>query len=308
MKKFISKLLLFSILISGIVLIMLSRYGGYVDYFYNKVASPRQSALIIGESRSFQGLQPAVINENLKGDFDLPIFNYSFTLSQATYGDGFLNSIKGKVKQTTRNGLFILSIQPWLMAEREGDTIEKGVFFEKNLPPHNMKSVAMNPNIEYFFKNYSYFHFKAIIKRTSKVHDDGWLEESNIPQDSILLNLWKQEQIKMYKGFATHWKKSKYRFMYLEKTIEFLKQYGTVVLVRIPCSKAIIAIEEQFWKGFDNDMKSLALKNQIQYVNYTMVENPYYSYDGVHLDKNSGVAFSKSLCDSIKKFKKLKTK
>ncbi|WP_310377803.1 hypothetical protein [Flavobacterium sp.] len=307
MKKFIIKLLLFSILISGIVLIMLSRYGGYVDYFYNKVSSPRQSALIIGESRSFQGLQPAVINENLKGDFDLPIFNYSFTLSQATYGDGFLKSIKGKVKQTTRNGLFILSIQPWLMAEREGDTIEKGIFFEKDLPPHNMSFFAMNPNFEYFFKNYSYFHFKAIIKRTSKVHDDGWLEESNIPKDTILLNQWKQEQIKMYKGFADHWKKSAYRFMYLEKTIEFLKQHGTVVLVRIPCSKAIIAIEEQFWNGFDNDMNALAQKNQIQYVNYTLVENSYYSYDGVHLDKNSGAAFSKSLCDSIKSFNKLKT-
>ena len=79
MKKFITKLLVFTILITAIILFMLSRYGGYVDYFYNKLASPRQHSLIIGDSRSFQGIQPAVVNENLKNQFELPMYNYSFT-------------------------------------------------------------------------------------------------------------------------------------------------------------------------------------------------------------------------------------
>ena len=303
MKKFILKIIVFSILITGIILFMLSRYGGYVDYFYIKFTSPKQHSLIIGDSRSFQGIQPSVINDNLKNQFELPMYNYSFTLAQTAYGESLLNSIKLKVDENTKNGLFILSVQPWLLAKREKDDFENGVYFEDDCPPNNMRFASMNPNIEYFFKNYSFFHFKAAFRKNSIVHNDGWLEESNLTKDTVTLNLWKKKQIGLYKGFINKWEKSQYRLDKLSETVAFLKKHGTVIIIRMPNSKPILALENKFWKDFDSNVIQIAAKNKVKYINYTQIDNPFYSYDGVHLDKHGGYQFTKSLCDSIKNLK-----
>ena len=227
---------------------MLLRYGGYVDYFYNKLASPRQHSLIIGDSRSFQGIQPAVINENLKSQFELPMYNYSFTLAQTAYGESLLRSIKLKINENTKNGLYILTVQPWILAKRDKDDFENGIYFEDKFPPNNINFASMNPNIEYFFKNYSYFHFKAAFRKNSIVHEDGWLEESNLVTDTATLNIWKKKQIGLYKGFINKWEKSQYRLDKLSEIIAYLKKHGTVVMVRMPSSKPILALENKFWK------------------------------------------------------------
>jgi hypothetical protein len=304
MKKFLVRLLVFSILISSIILFLLHRYGGYVDYFYNKCASPRQSAIIIGDSRSFQGLQPSVFNDNLSKDFDLPMYNFSFTLAQVSYGESLLNGIKAKINAKTKNGLFVLSVHPYILSQRDKDDFEKGIYFEESFPPGNMKYLAMNPNIEYFFKNYDYFHFKAVIRKNSIVHNDGWLEEYNLPKDTATLSEWKKNQIKLYGGFKSKWKKSNYRIEQLSQTIKFLKNHGTVVLVRMPCSTNIVAIEKEYWHDFNSNITKVASENKVQYMDFTKNSSEYKTYDGVHLDKVGGQKFTKAVCDSILKFKK----
>ena len=181
MKKFLIKSILFFVLVVGIISIILITSGGYIDYFYEKFTTPKAKSLILGDSRSMQGIQPSVINKYFKtSDFELPIMNYSFTIAQIAYGPLYLESIKKKLDQNTTNGLFIITVNPWILSERENDDLENGVFFEKGMPPHNMKFVNLNPNFEYVIKNFNYFHFRSIISRTSKMHKDGWLEESAI--------------------------------------------------------------------------------------------------------------------------------
>lgn len=304
MKKFLVRLLVFSILITSIILFLLYRYGGYVDYFYNKCASPRQSAMIIGDSRSFQGLQPSVFNDNLSNDFDLPMYNFSFTLAQVSYGESLLSSIKSKINSETKNGLFILSVHPYILSQRDKDNFEKGIYFEESFPPGNMNYLAMNPNVEYFFKNYDYFHFKAVIRKNSIVHDDGWLEEYNLPKDTTTLADWRKNQIELYGGFKSKWKKSDYRIEQLSQTIKFLKNHGTVVLVRMPSSDNIVAIEKEYWQDFNSDITKVASENKVQYLDFTKNLSDYNTYDGVHFDKNGGKKFTKAVCDSILKFKK----
>jgi hypothetical protein len=304
MKKFLLRLSFFSLLVISIILFLLYRYGGYVDYFYNKCASPRQSSMIIGDSRSFQGLQPFVFNDNLSKDFDLPMYNFSFTLAQISYGESLLNSIKAKINSKTENGLFVLSVHPYILSQREKDDFEKGIYFEESFPPGNMNYLAMNPNVEYFFKNYDYFHFKAVIRKNSIVHDDGWLEESNLPKDPKILATWKKKQIELYGGFKNKWKKSDYRIKQLIQTIKFLKKHGTVVLVRMPSSDNIVEIENEYWQYFNLDITKLAIENNVQYLDFTKNNSDYKTYDGVHLDKVGGQKFTKSVCDSILKFMK----
>mgnify|MGYP003644316077 FL=1 len=299
MKKFLIKSILFFVLVVGIISIILITSGGYIDYFYEKFTTPKAKSLILGDSRSMQGIQPSVINKYFKtSDFELPIMNYSFTIAQIAYGPLYLESIKKKLDQNTTNGLFIITVNPWILSERENDDLENGVFFEKGMPPHNMKFVNLNPNFEYVIKNFNYFHFRSIISRTSKMHKDGWLEESNLPKDTVMLNLWKQKQIALYSDYSSKWKKSNFRLNGLEELIKYLDSFGYVVLLRMPIDEKIISIENKFWNNFDVDIKEVALKTNVKYLNLSH-DNKYTTYDGNHLDKYGGVVFTKELCDSI---------
>ena len=194
MKTFLIKSLSFLIVIILLISLFLYNYGGYVDYFYNKFTTPKAASIIIGDSRALQGIQPQIINDVLKNEeFELPMFNYSFTIAQSLIGPIYRKSILKKIDSNTRNGLFIISINPWMLGSKKENNNYKGEFKEAGTPPHNMSIVSMNPNFEYLLKNYNYFHFKAVFKKKSYLHKDGWLEENNLPTDTIIFKDWKKK-------------------------------------------------------------------------------------------------------------------
>lgn len=160
MKKFLLKIALFTVIIAAIILFILKKYSGYVDCFYGKVSSPSQTSLIIGDSRSFQGIQPRIIDSALAKKFELPILNFSFTIKQMAYGDAWLKTIKKKVNPKTKNGLFILSVHPWVLSERDEDDFKNGKYYEVDLPPNNLHFVNLNPNVEYFLRIMNIFILK----------------------------------------------------------------------------------------------------------------------------------------------------
>lgn len=293
MKRFLVRLSVFAAIVSVIVLGLLRFAGGYVDYFYVKFTSPVQQSLILGDSRSFEGIRPDVLDENLDGKFP-SVFNYSFTMGQAAYGDAYLESVKRKLDPATKNGLFILNVQPWLLAQRTSDNPKTGEYFEADLPPHNMRFVNMDPNIEYVFRNHSFFHFKAAFRRVTKTHENGWLEETNIPKDSLSRANLKKETIAQYEGFARDWKPSGYRLQKLQETIAFLEHYGEVVLVRMPVSEEIVSIEEKFWSGFSLQMRMISARKGAKFLDYSDSAK-YRTFDGIHLEGETCREFTKDL-------------
>jgi len=310
MKKFLLKCLAFFGIVLSIMTVVLVFYGGYVDYFYEKFTTPKASSLILGDSRSLQGIQPRILNEYFEeSDVELPMLNYSFTLKQIAYGAPYTESVKRKLDTNTKNGLFILSVHPFILSSRDREINEesKGVFFEAEMPPHNMKHIDMNPNYEYIYKNFNYFHFRGIFRKSSKVHKDGWLEERNLTDNVSILDTWKKNQISKYKTFAKKWIKSEIRLTHLEELIQYLKRYGNVILVRLPVDKEIIHIEKEYWADFDLEMEVLSSKNRVAYINFNTIENTFKTYDGLHIDKFAGVSFTNTLCDSIKKYVDIKT-
>lgn len=302
MKKFVLKIILFT---TGTLLILsfiLMNYGGYVDYFYQKFTVPKQTSFILGDSRSLQGIQPRIFNQELKNsDYDLPMFNYSFTIAQIAYGKPYTESIMKKLQPST-NGLFIVSVHPWLFTEREGDDLKNGIYAERNAPPNNMQFVNVNPNFEYFVKNFKFFHFRSIIRKTANLRKDGWLEESNLPKDSTNLIEWKDNQVNLYKDLSKRWTKSEIRMNDFINLINILQKNGGVVLVRMPVDSKILTVENDFWRNFDNQMHSVSSQQNIKYLNFSE-NNKYRTYDGNHLDKIGGAIFTKELCDSIKMMK-----
>ena len=303
MKKLIYKSILFISVICCFYAVVLVRAGGYVDHFYEKFTTPKHRSLILGDSRSFQGIQPAIIDDYFrKTGYELPMLNYSFTIAQISYGPAYLKSIQNKLDSGARNGLFILTLNPWVLAQREGDDFTKGVFWETDKPPHNMNNVSMSPNFEYLIRNYGYFHFRTIFRRTAKLHKDGWLEERTLGARAMDVRVkrdWTQKSMDMYNTFTTKWKKSDYRLDQLDKTIQFLQHHGKVVLVRMPIDANIELIEDRFWSNFNGDINRLARSHSVQYLDFSK-QNRFQTYDGNHLDHSGGAVFTKELCKRIR--------
>lgn len=303
MRKFALKLSVFSILVTAAIVLLLEFCGGYVDYFYPKVSSPRQTSLIIGDSRSVEGIRPAIIDQKLSHDFNLPMFNYSFTIAQATYGDCYLESIKKKLEPDSGNGLFIVSVNPWMFLKRDGDDYANGKFFEADSPPHNLNFPSLRYNPEHFFKNYEFVHFSTVFTRAGKTHRDGWFEDRKVSNDPKVRSELEHGQVKLYTGMGKRYQVSQYRLNKFKETIAYLKQKGTVVVVRMPVNESILDIERRLRPDFDRDIESITQSAKVPYVNYTKTPNGFSTFDGVHLDIDASASFTKQLCDSILKYK-----
>ena len=280
------------------------KFGGNIDYFYVKFTTPKAKSMIVGDSRSMQGIQPRVINEQFKNmNLELPIFNYSFTVAQAPIGPLYNESIERKLDKSSNKGIFIISMTPWMLASYKNNSNEKGEFREADEPPHNMYFVNVNPNYEYLLKNLNYFHFKALFRKTTTMHEDGWLEENNPPNSPETFEIWKKNQSKMFDKMIDEYKVSSYRLDMLYVLIKKLKKYGSVYVVRMPIDRDFVEKERLFYPDFDEDMKDVCQTNNIPYINFNQSDatNVFKTYDGHHLDKEGGSEFTAVLCDSIAK-------
>ncbi|MDH7446576.1 hypothetical protein [Aquimarina sp. 2201CG14-23] len=300
MRVLILKLGLFSIICLSILTFVLMSYGGNVDYFYEKFTTPKAKSMIIGDSRSFQGIQPSVMNEYFEGKgYDIPMLNYSFTIAQAIIGPLYNESILKKLDDTADNGIFIISITPEMLTSHIDYDNKKNEFREDGQPPHNMNFVDVNPNYEYLVKNLSFFHFKAMFRKSSTVHKDGWLEESNLPTNPEIFADWKKGQIDLFLRDREKYPLSDVRIKSLNTLIQELEKHGNVYLIRMPISKEFLGYEEKYYPGFDALVNSISKTHNVPYFDFNKKEKIYETYDGHHIDKFSGKEFTKNLCDLI---------
>lgn len=303
MKTFIVKSLLFFTIIVTLLGLYLINYGNYIDYFYNKFTTPKFKSLIVGDSRGLQGIRPKIIDNELRNmNFELPILNYSFTIAESHIGELYRKSILKKLDNNAKNGLYIISITPWMLSSKRDNNNYHGEFKESNKPPHNMIDVSMNPNFEYFIKNYDHFNFKGVFRKNSNLHMDGWLEAKNLPKDSITFKKWKGTQLNIFKGFTEKYIVSEYRKKSLDTLIKNLKKHGRVVLVRSPVDKDMLDLENSFFPNFNSFLKNITKTNKIQYFNFNQskINLNFQTYDGHHLNKHGSKLFTQLLCDSIK--------
>ncbi|QLG46690.1 hypothetical protein [Costertonia aggregata] len=305
MKKLLIKMSFFLLLCLGITCFFLLAYGANIDYFYNKFTTPKAKSMIIGDSRSLQGIQPQVINDFFESNkYELPMFNYSFTIAQAIIGPPYNESIERKLDENAKNGLFILSLTPEMLTSKIGFDNANDEFREADQPPHNMSFVSMNPNFEYLFKNSRFFNFKAAFRKKATLHKDGWLEESNLPKDTLVLNKWKKGQIASFLKDRDKFYISRIRLRNLDTLIKKLQNHGEVFVVRMPIDKDFLLLEKKYYPEFNRLIDSITTKNTIKYFDFNLYKGkmPYQTYDGHHINKYDGKKFTRDLCDSILKY------
>jgi len=297
MKTFIYKLLIFAgLTFIGIfaILTFIDRMDYSDDIGYKRVISKGEKSLIIGTSRSAQGVIPSIINTELATNkYDLPIFNFSFNLGMSPYGEAYYKAIKRKIgTNTNNNSLLIIAVDPWCLS------MEKGL--DKDGPRE--EDLILGKLLFYHRPNYQYLFTQCqpnewFKNKICKMHNDGWLEV-NAPMDDASRKDALKRKLDDYKDYKIT--KSDYRIYWLKKTIELCKLNGTVFLIRVPTSPEIYSMEVCQWEKFDEDMIQLSEEMSVEYISFMSDLSKYRTTDGNHLYKDDAKLFTKSLCDSIK--------
>ena len=299
MGRFFIKLFIFLALCYSSIHWISSRADGNTDNFYLKFTTPPKVSLILGTSRASQAIMPSILNSILKNE---DMYNFAFTGDNSPYGKAYLTCIKRKLKSNSKNGLFILSVDPWSISCNAEEMLNPNSFKENNLIL-STPLVNLQPNIFYLFKfcdhKYSLLRTKSNSKSSMFLHDDGWLEV-NISMKENEIKKRTDAKIARYKTFYKETYFSKIRFDYLVETIKYLQLKGKVYLVRLPISKEMKQIELALQPNFDAKMDSVSRKYNIKYINFINDNHEYNYTDGNHLHKSSGAEISKKIALIIK--------
>ncbi|QQS30397.1 MAG: hypothetical protein IPM47_05465 [Sphingobacteriales bacterium] len=298
MKRFIHKLLLFILPIFIFIVFVSFLAGGYTDPFYVRFTTPKQKNLIIGTSRAAQGLQPEIFNKILNAN----IYNYAFSVTHSPFGKVYYESILKKHNKE-KNGIFIITVDPWSISSWCKDPNDLNQFRENELCLNNTRYVNLYPNLEYLYKNLNGKYIDIILPPSKNMflHNNGWLEVSGIPMDSASVNQRILDKIATYRTeYLPKTKFSQVRLDYLLQTVKYLKNYGKVFLVRLPVHRDMLEIEDKIMPDFNNVIeKAIALSDD--YLDLTTKNDDFIYTDGNHLYKSSGKEVSELIANWIKK-------
>lgn len=302
MKMFFLKIGFFFIGVLLFLYLLFLKADGYTDSFYLRFTSPKQSSLIIGTSRAAQGINPSVLNAVLDRN---DIYNYSFTVSHSPYGDTYLNSIKSKLDTSSKESIFIMTIDPWSISSITSDPNDYKNFRELSLCLNNVNNVCMNPNIEYLLTSYNKPYIE-LFSRNSQIFlkDNGWLKV-NVDMSEESVNFRLKRKIDFYqKDMLPFYRYSTKRFKIFKTTISYLQKYGTVYIVRLPIHQSILEIENVLMHDFENRMDELVIEMNLDYIDYTKTNTAFKYTDGNHLFEDSANELSSYIGEWIKSLKK----
>lgn len=296
MKKFVFKTGLYLILLSLFIFFVFKQADGYLDPFYLRFTSERQSSLILGTSRAAQGIIPSVLNENLGRD---DIYNFSFTNIHSPYGATYFNSILKKLDSHSEAGIFIVAVDPWSISSNNNDPNNESKFRENTRFLAHMEYVNLNPNIPYLLNHYNDQFINIFDKKYyTNLHNDGWLEV-NIKIDSISNEKNIENKILDYKEKLNFFNFSEVRKKYLLKTIEMLKQHGEVYLVRLPIHPDMMTMDSTLIPDFEHKIQDVIGESD-GYFDMTPFNSDFIYTDGNHLYKESGKLVSEKIAKWIK--------
>ncbi len=299
MKKFLIKISVYILGIIGLHSILGSYADGNTDDNYMHFAVPKPQNIIMGDSRGSQAVVPNVLGNKLSKRFD----NFSLNIVQSPYGKIYFEALKRKIDPKTKDGIFILTVNPWNLALHNGVKNEED-FPEQKSPLKSMQFYSMSPNYEYLLRNYRRSWFKIYLERAevgrsnTYLHDDGWMEV-NINMESDSVKIRTEEKVEFYRQLVTHQHSSNERLNVFNDIISYLQKKGKVYIVRIPAAKEITNIENEKFPEFNKVMEDISAKYSVDYFDFSKNHRNYVFTDGNHMHKESSKVFSAQIADSI---------
>ena len=127
--------------------------GRFDDHYLRFTGAPR-SSLIIGTSRAAQCLLPDVMNPMLdRAGAHGDLFNFAFTIAHSPFGPTYLDAIRGKLDANTKNGTFLVTVDPWSLS------VNKDLSAATTVPPEKDRTLGQQwfyngtPNFEYLLRH-----------------------------------------------------------------------------------------------------------------------------------------------------------
>lgn len=260
----------------------------------------QSSNIIMGDSRGSQAVVPDVLNKNFPGKvFD----NFSLNITYSPYGEIYLKALKRKIKPNTKDGIFILTVDPWNLS---ADKNNAG-FSEEGSPLDKMYFYNVHPNYEYLLKNFnrSWFHIyidrETLQRSNTYLHPNGWLEV-NVSMEPEEVRKRVDEKVVYYRQFAAGQKLSHKRINAFKETIRFLKKHGDVYIVRIGAGSRIMEIENAYAPDFNHLMDNIVGEFDVEYFDFSNNPDNYQYTDGNHMYRASSKVFTQQISDSINKY------
>ncbi|SFN47767.1 hypothetical protein SAMN05421594_2878 [Chryseobacterium oleae] len=300
MGKFLFKISFYIIGIIAVLMLLASYADGNTDDNYMHFAVEKPKNIILGDSRSVQGIVPEVLKNKLSAPFD----NFSLNIAQSPYGEIYLNALKRKLDPDTKNGIFILTVNPWNLSLRN-DVKRREDYPEENSPFKNMYFYNMSPNYEYLLKNLNkswfriYLDREAVVRSNTFLHKDGWMEVTvDMSKDSVNARIAKKTE--EYQLMLNNYNLSEVRMKALNEIIDYLQPKGTVYLVRIPATRNIMNLENERFPEFSGLMRDLSKKKNIKFYDFSGRCDDFAYTDGNHMYKESSKVLTAQIADSVK--------
>lgn len=301
MKKFLIKIAPYFVAVMIVFAVLGSYADGNTDDNYMHFAVKKPQNIILGDSRGAQGVVPEVLKNKLSVPFD----NFSLNIVQSPYGQIYLKALKRKLDPDTKNGIFILTVNPWSLSI-DNAVKRKEDFPEVHSPLNNMYFYDWSPNYEYLLKNYTRSWFKIYSEREAAVgksntfqHKDGWMEVNGIDMHKDSVAVRTGEKIAFYNMLAEKQNFSKDRIDAFNEIIDYLKSRGTVYLVRIPTSEQLKGIETKKFPEFNTMMHKIEIQKGVKFYDFSGHSSDYLYTDGNHMYSESGKIFTSRIADSI---------
>lgn len=309
MRAFLKTFALFMVLPLAVFIATVYRADGRTDPYYLRFTTPRQSSLIAGDSRSAQGLHPQVLDSVLHaGGWQGQVFNYSFALYKSNFGRSYYESIRKKLDPKSRDGVFVISVDPWNISRRKELTEEEEEQRDQDRSfVARMRMVNVDPNVEYLVREYPHPFLSILVPSPAQrsaallLHKDGWLEvDADLTPEVVAKRIVKEIKFNV-DNHLTKDTLSVLRVAYLRKTIDLLKQHGTVLLVRLPVHSSLHAIEERYMPDFNPFMERLAESEGVRYFVIPPDDARWGFVDGNHMTPATGAKVSRIIGEELVK-------
>lgn len=303
MTRFLIKLLIFTVFPISTLFGVFLFEDGTTDPFYQRFTTPKQNALILGNSKAAQGIMPSILNRELEARLGTKIFNYSFTVYSSPFGPVYLESIKRKIKDEGTPGYFIITVDPWSISSDISDPNDISLFEENGNFLQKSKNVDLSPNLRYLIFDYSSSYYEILLLKftpyTSKLHKDGWYQSGKSTTEKSR-NDKRKFMINHYTNFLGIYAYSEKRLEYLYETIEYLKEKGNVFLIRMPIHPDILTIENLLDPLFNQRMSRISKTLEIPYLDFNKYDKDYIFKDGLHLEEKSAQYLSIEIAEWVK--------
>lgn len=282
---------------------------GFVGDDYPKFTHTSTN-MVLGLSRAHFGMDPSTLDKELSPLTEEGFLNFAFEKSQSPYGEVYLEATEKKLKKHTKNGIFMLCVSPGSFSVPNRLKTDKEILaFDERMMIGKVNNLNRHPNYEYVRKCFGRSLYKGLLPHDHRIttifHDNGWeefrLKTGEYEIDQKQIKIWQEETISGYSKIVQALPEyvSDYRINWFRKTIEKLKTFGKVYIIRLPIHQGVLELEDMVWKDFDIDMNQVASDYEVEYLNYARTGEKYQTYDGSHLYSASAKKFSRDVALEI---------